>query len=175
MPEFDFSIVLSVGSLLMTGYFWLVQSRRERPNLQFFQLSHFRATSRRHPDDPTKQRFCLQQLEPGGVLVVNHSLRQNAIVVFDCYLLTPAGEIRGDWGYASSDKPPWNLPAESSLAISPAFFFDLPSGEETPTDPSVRVEFITASGRRFTHVFQQRAPRWFDNSEKPANPIRVAA
>ena len=66
------------------------------------------------------KRLCLQQLETGGVLIVNHSTRQNSVVTFDCFLHTPRGTIAGDWGYGGEDKPPWNVGPESTIAFSPS-------------------------------------------------------
>jgi hypothetical protein len=155
----DFRMLLSAASFLFTTYFWFVKARRERPNLQFFQLNDFRSVCRRHPDRKDVKRLCLQQLDTGGVLIVNHSTRQNSIVVFDCFLQTNDGEIQGDWGYSGDDKPPWNVGPESTIAFSPACFFDVPEDFEVPEDPTFRIRFITASSRQFTHTFTHQAPR----------------
>lgn len=155
----DVQMLLSVGSFLFTTYFWFVKARRERPSLQCFQLSDFRVTVRRHPEDPEKKRLGLQQLDTGGVLIVNHSTRQNSVVCFDCYLTTQDGEVRGDWGYSGDDKPPWNVGPESTVSFSPACFFDLPADLEPPEDPQFRIVMVTASGRSFSHTLRKRAPR----------------
>jgi len=46
MPPMSVEMVLSVLSTVVTGYFWLVRARQERPNLKIFQLRDFRATLR---------------------------------------------------------------------------------------------------------------------------------
>lgn len=155
----DIRTLLSGASFLVTAYFWFVKARKEKPNLVFYQLSDYRDGCRRHPELEHSKRYHLQQLDTGGVLIVNHSTRQNSIVLFDCYLQTDMGEIRGEWGYSSDDKPPWNVGPESTIAFSPAFFFDVPEDFVPPTNPTVRVEFITASGTRFSHQFRKAAPR----------------
>ena len=152
-------MLMSAASLVFTTYFWFVKARKERPNLEFYQLSDFRAACRRHPEQEGLKRLCLQQLDTGGVLIVNHSTRQNSVVLFDCYLQTDRGEIQGDWGYSGEDKPPWNVGPESTIAFSPACFFDVPEDYEVPDNPQFRIQFITASGARFSHRFTKQAPR----------------
>ena len=155
----DIRMIFSGFSFLVTSYFWLVKARKERPNLQFYQLSNFRAVCRRHPKKEDWKRLCLQQLDTGGVLVANHSLRQNSIIFFECFLLTDEGLIAGDWGFSGDDKPPWNVGPESTISISPACFFDVPEHYEVPENPEFHVQFITASGKQFCHRFTQDAPR----------------
>ena len=155
----DPNLLLSGASLAFTGYFWLVKARKERPSLEFYQLSNFRASSRRHPDEDGVKRLCFQQLDTGGVLIVNHSTRQNSVVVFDCFLQTENGEIQGDWGFSGDDKPPWNIGPESTIAFSPACLFDVPEDFVVPENPEFRIQFITASGKTFSHHFTKEAPR----------------
>ena len=94
------------------------------------------------------------------VLMVNHSTRQNSVVLFDCYLITEEGRIRGEWGYGAEDKPPWNVGPESTIAFSPACIFDLPDDEEVPEYPEVLMQFITASGKHFSHRFTKCTPQF---------------
>ena len=156
----DLSMLLSTGSFLCTAYFWFIKARKERPNLEFYQLSDYRSVCRRHPEREGVKRFCLQQLGTGGVLIVNHSTRQNSVVLFDCFLITDDGrEIQGDWGYSDEDKPPWNVGPESTIAFSPACFFDVPEDFEIPKNPTFRICFLTASGGQFSHTFTKEAPR----------------
>ena len=133
-------------------------ARKERPHLEFYQLSDFRAACRRHRDRDGAKRLCLQQLDTGGVLIVNHSTRQNSVVLFDCLLRTDSGVIHGDWGYSGDDKPPWNIPPQSAISLSLACFFDMPDDYEVPEDLRFRVEFVTTSGKRFPHVFSRNLP-----------------
>ena len=155
-------MAVSALSLLVTAYFWMVRVRKERPHLKFHQLSDFRTSCRRIPDRKGVRRLSFQQLDTGGVLIVNHSLRQNSIVLFECFLATGDQLIEGDWGYSGDDKPPWNVGPETSIAFSPACFFDVPPEYEIPENPVFYLRFVTASGKRFTHRFtklakQQRA------------------
>ncbi len=164
-------MALSGISFAFTSYFWLVKARKEQPNLQFYQLSDFRANCRRHPDREGMKRLCIQQLDTGGVLAVNHSTRQNSIVLFDCFLLTDRGRIQGDWGFSGDDKPPWNIGPESTIGFSPACFFDVLEDFEVPDHLEFQIQFITASGKRFTHNFTKQAPRL----RNAAEPRRQAA
>jgi|GEM_PF-6715076 len=164
----DMRMLMSGLSFLFTSYFWFVKARKERPALQFYQLSDFRATCRRHPDKPDRKRLCIQQLDTGGVLVANHSTRQNSILFFDCFLLTEQGVIQGDWGYSGEDKPPWNIGPESSLSLSPACFFDVPEDFEVPETLEFHVQFITPSGKQFPHQFTQQAPRLRATTQPPS-------
>ncbi len=152
-------MLMSGASLLVTIYFWLIKANRERPQLEFFQLCDYRAACRSQPDLKGLKRLCLQQIDTGGVLVVNHSTRQNSVVLFDCYLQTERGEILGDWGYTGDDKPPWNIGPESTISFSPACFFDVSEDYEISDNLQFRIEFITASGKRFSHQFAKFAPR----------------
>jgi len=169
----DFRMLLSGASFLFTTYFWFMKARKERPNLAFYQLCDYRVSCRRHPEDQTKKRVCAQQLDTGGVLIMNHSTRQNAIVLFDCFLETEQGEVQGDWGYTGDDKPPWNIGPETTMAFSPACFFDVPEDYETPDDLAFRIEFITVSGAKFSHRFTRKAPQL--RSIAPKTEVRRAA
>lgn len=173
MGSIDLQTLFSAASLLLTLYFWCVKSRRERPNLEFHQLSHFRVTSRRQRERPGIKRVSLQQLDIGGVLAVNHSTRLTSIVLFDCELDLGAGHgtVKGDWGFAGEDRPPWNVGPESALAISPVCFFDVPEEIELPDNPVFRLRFLTAGGQTFAHVFTRLAPRVQIEDE----PVRTAA
>lgn len=166
----DLQIVLSAVSFCVTCYFWFVRSRKDRPHLQFYQLGDFRAVARRVHGGEGK-RLCIQQIEPGGVLVVNHSTRQNSIILFDCFLVHGNELVRGDWGYGGEDKPPWNIGPETSIAFSPACFFDVDDDYEVPENPVFYLRFVTASGKKFTHRFAKTAPRVLTADE----PLRVAA
>ena len=170
--QVDVQMLLSSVSVLVTCYFWLIRIRRERPKLAFHQLSDFRAWCRRIPDTEDKKRLCFQQLDTGGVLIVNHSIRQNSIVLFECFLSTDDGVIEGEWGYSGDDKPPWNIGPETSLAFSPACFFDVPVNYEIPENPAVYLRFVTASGKRFTHRFTKLVKRL--RAEGPP-PLQQAA
>ena len=123
-----------------------------------FQLRDFRATLRQADEAKKTKRLSLTQVELGGVLVANNSLRQNSIVRFDCYLQYEKGWLKGSWGYLNDDKPPWNISPHATIAISPACFFEVPEDYEAPEDLQFRVEFITASGRRFSQKFSLKAP-----------------
>jgi hypothetical protein len=158
LPTMTVETVLSVLSATVTGYFWLVRSRQERPNLKIFQLRDFRATARQTDSEKKTKRLSLTQVELGGVLIANHSIRQNSVVRFDCHLFYQGFWLKGSWGYLNDDKPPWNIPPHSTIAISPACFFEVPEDFEVPDDLQVRVEFITVSGRRFRHTFSLHAP-----------------
>ncbi len=152
-----FEAVLGTVSLSVTLYFWLVQARRERPRLSFHQLRDFRVSKRRGDTEETR-RLGLMQIQPCGVLVVNHSTRQNSIIRFDCYLKRDGRPVRGTWGYVDDDAPPWNLAPESTLALKLACFFEVPADFETDDDTEILVVFETASGRNFSHVFRIRTP-----------------
>jgi len=153
-------LIISGCSLAITIYFWIVKASNEKPNLEFFQLSNFRATARSIPDDKSIKRLSMTQMDTGGVLVVNQSTRQDSVVVFDCWLKTDSGILRGDWGYLGDDKPPWNVGPQSTIAISPACHFDVPADFEIPDDFLFKIVFYTASGTQFSHTFLKSAPRF---------------
>lgn len=158
MDSIDIATMMSAVSMIFTAYFWFVKARRDRPNLQFYQLGNFRTSLRRHPELDDRKRFSIQQLDTGGVLIVNHSTRQNSVVLFECVLHTDSGDIVGEWGYTGDDKPPWNIGPESTVAFSPACFFDVPAEFEQPLPIKFTLNFLTASGRCFEHGFTEEAP-----------------
>ena len=171
MESISWELLFSSLSFVVTVYFWFVKARRDRPNLQFHQLSNFRTSCRRHQERDGIGRLAIQQLDTGGVLVVNHSTRQNSIALFRCYLETDDGFlIEGDWGYVGDDKPPWNIGPETSIAFSPACFFDVAEDFDVPENPRFRMDFITASGKTFSHRFAKQAPACFGqpNLDKPS-------
>lgn len=151
-------VVLSGTSLAITLYFWFIQARRERPQLRIYQIGGFRAVCRRHPQRDDAKRCCVQQLDSHGVLIANNSIRQNSIVLFDCWLLLPDGQqIHGDWGVVGDDHPPWNVGPESTIAMGLACFFDVPQDFEVPDSYEIGVEFVSASGQRYPHTFGREA------------------
>lgn len=150
--------ILSVTSLVITVYFWFVQANRERPDLRFFQLTDFRAVTRRVPEQEGVRRLCVQQLDSCGVLVANNSTRQNAIINYECAFLHQGRTLQGDWGYIDDNKPPWNIGPESSIALGLAFFFDVEDDFEVPAQIEFHVSFITVSGKRFESRFWLKAP-----------------
>jgi hypothetical protein len=147
--------ILSVFSAAVTSYFWFVKARQERPDLRFHQLMDFQASLRRGNPEQKTRRLALTQVDSGGVLIANNSIRQNSILRFDCFLRDGGGWIKGHWGYVAQDKPPWNIPPQSAISLSMACFFDVPEAYEVPQDLRFRVEFVTTSGKRFSHVFSR--------------------
>ena len=158
MTNFTLESVMSVVSLGLTSYFWLVRARREQPSLEVHQIQEFRAVVRSDPSQRDAKRLCISQVSPGGVLVANNSTRQNSVLRFDCFVETPDGWVSGSWGYLDDDKPPWNIGPESTIAISPACFFPVPDGFEVPESLRFRIELITVSGRRFGADLSLAAP-----------------
>ena len=166
MSDAPVELIISAISLGITVYFWMVQANRERPKLTFFQLGSFRANCRRIPDCADKKRLCIQQLDSCGILIANNSTRQNSVVLFHCKLNVPGqGTYCGDWGFVGDDHPPWNIGPESTIALSLACFFDVPQDFEVPEDFQLEIDFVTASGRRFCHVFHKQAPSLASNAE----------
>lgn len=147
-------LVLSVLSIVMTAYFWLVKARRERPHLKVFQLDAFNATLRSGREEGGK-RLCLTQIGDCGVLIANNSSRQSSILRFDCFVHHDGRWLEGRWGYVNNDAPPWNIPPESTISLKLACFFDVPDEYEVTDEIELRVEFITAGGQRFgTKLFR---------------------
>ena len=148
-------MVLSILSLVMTVYFWLIKSRKERPNLKVFQLWSFGSSPGRENENGTKT-ISVYPMESGGVLVANNSTTQNSIIKFDCYLRDGKQWVKGVWGYQNNDKPPWNIAPQSTIAISPVCFFDVRKDFEMKDDSVFKLEFITISGKRFSFLFQHK-------------------
>ena len=126
--------------------------------MKIFQIRDYRATLRKADDERKTKRLSLTQIESGGVLIANNSIRQNSIVRFDCYLFYEQVWVKGSWGYLNDDKPPWNIAPQSTIAVSPACFFDVPQDYQIPDDLRFRVDFAAASGKRFGHKFSLSAP-----------------
>jgi len=98
-------VLLSLASLAITVYFWLIQARRERPCLRIYQIGSFRAVCRRNQQRDDAKRLCVQQMDSCGVLIANNTTRQNSIVLFDCWFILPTGQtIPGDWGAIGDDR-----------------------------------------------------------------------
>ena len=151
--------VMSTFSAVVTGYFWLIKARKERPSFTVHQLQSFRASLRRGADEKSKQ-LSLLQTEPSGTLIVNHSTRQASIVKHEASIGYNGKVIKGRFGWVGEDRPPWNIGAESTLAMSMACFFDVPADCELPDEFDFSVEFVTAGGYRFTHIFDKAAPEF---------------
>ncbi|MGE3807260.1 MAG: hypothetical protein AB7K24_21565 [Gemmataceae bacterium] len=152
-PSITVESALSVGSALMTSYFWLVRARRESPCLTVFQMQDFRALPRRGDPERKTKRLCFSQVSPGGVLVANNSVLHNSIIRFDCELKLDKQWIKGDFGWLNDEKPPWNLPPQTTIALSIACFFEVAEDYAVPEDAEFRVAFQTISGKKFPHTF----------------------
>lgn len=157
VPVVSLELTLSVISLVMTAYFWLIKARRERPDLRVYQLSGFNATLRRGKEEGSKC-LCLTQVGECGVLIANNSIRQSSILRFDCALRHDGRWLKGRWGRVNGDAPPWNVAAESTISLKLACFFDVPDDYEVPDDVEFRVAFITAGGQRFSATLHRQAP-----------------
>jgi len=147
------------GSAAVTSYFWFVRSRREKPKLEMYQLSHFRASLRRGDAEQGTKRLGLSQIDTGGVLIANNSTRQNSVLRFDCYLTHQGRKLKGDWGFSGDDKPPWNIGPETTIAFSPACFFEVPEDYEVPDNLDFRIELVSVSGKRFGQTMSLQAPK----------------
>ena len=158
--DFPVDMALSVASATMTGYFWLVRARKERPQLTILQMRNFRQTLRSDGAAEGMKRLSLVQVQSRGVLIANQSIRQNSIVRFECSLEFGGQSIKGHFGYLDDDPPPWNIGPESTIALSLACFFEVPEDFEMPEDGNFHVEFVTASGHRFPHQFSLQAPEF---------------
>ncbi|QDT66953.1 hypothetical protein [Calycomorphotria hydatis] len=150
--------ILSFFSASLTGYFWFVKSRRERPNLKCLQIRDFRVSLRKSQQKEGMKTFGLMQVDSGGVLIANDSTRQTSIVKFDCSFEHNGQTHRGRWGYVDDDKPPWNIGPESTIAMSLACFFEVPEDFEAPENLKFKVDFITPTGKRFGKVFYRHTP-----------------
>lgn len=159
MSDAPVELVLSTASFAITCYFWFVQARREKAQLHIYQIGNFKAVCRRHPQQQDLRRLCVQQLDNAGVLIANNSSRQNSIVLFECTFIPPVGNrFRGDWGTVGDDRPPWNIGPDTTIGMGLACFFDVPSDFEVPDGFVIEVDFVTANGDRFRHVFFEEAP-----------------
>ena len=155
MKVISIELIMSVVSFSFTLYFWLVRMRHERPNLKFFQLYDFYLVRKaKTPEGRFTARF--NQRQEKGVLVANDSVMQNSIVRFDCTLRDQGREFRGYWGYLGQDRPPWNIPPQSTISISPHCEFPVPEDfEPSREDFELVLDFVTVSGRKFRHVFRK--------------------
>jgi hypothetical protein len=158
LPVVSYEAILSVLSISLTAYFWMVKARRERPSLEFFQMRSFRANLRRGEEGSNTKRLGLTQIEQCGILIANNSTRQNSIVRFNCSFKYQGASIKGYWGYMEDEKFPWNIAPESAIDVRLACFFDVPEDFEIPDDMDFRVEFLTVGGRQFGHTFSLRVP-----------------
>lgn len=156
MKQIPFEILLSGLSLVVTFYFWLTKARGEKPNLKIFQLWSFGSSGGRVDEAAGTEKISVWPMESGGVLIANNSTLQNSIIKFDCYLKLDNKWVKGTWGYQNNEKPPWNIPPQTTVAISPVCFFEVPKGFQMKEEAVFRIDFITISGKRFGHIFQYK-------------------
>jgi hypothetical protein len=153
------AIMLAVLSICITVYHWVITMNREKPDLSFYQLNNFRSTiyganSKKHD----WKRLVFSQISTDGTLVANHSALQNSIVYFKCKLKYGSKSVDGDWGYLGDNKPPWNIPPQGSISLSPTCTFKVPKAFVKPDDYKLEIKFATTSGNGFVHTFLKEAP-----------------
>jgi hypothetical protein len=166
IQQIRFEVFLSALSLVVTFYFWVIKARSEKPSLKIFQLWSFGSSPGRENAEQGTKTISVWPMESGGVLVANNSTLQNSIIKFDCYLKVADKWVKGTWGYQNQEKPPWNIAPQTTVALSPVCFFEVPKDFEMKDNAVFRIDFITISGKRFGHIFQYKTKEKQGTSEE---------
>lgn len=136
-------LLCSVGSLVVTLYFWFVRSNRERVAVAVYHVGGFESS-----------------LEPYGVglwsgkiFLANRSILPTAIVRTQAELFWQGRWITGMVHLAEGCELPWNLPPSQVFAKNVTAAFDV--GKETTCDQvyanqRLRFTFETVEGCRVT-------------------------
>lgn len=140
-------MVLSVGSFVVTAYFWVVRINREREALRVYQTGTFEGT-----------------LESGHIgawagrlMLANRSIMPTAIVEAKVELCWQGKWLLGCINLDETNQLPWNLPAQQVAAQKLVAGFDV-GPETTPeqvyADQRLRFTFLTVEGRRVVKIVE---------------------
>ena len=140
-----------IGSMLVTGYFWLIKSNRERAGIKLYQIGKWMPNSRTTPEK--KHRLWWD----GDLYLANVSTLPNAVVGATVELRMGDKWIKGDYGWKDEHALPWNLMPQLVEKRGAAAFFEFEEGQvdvEKMRDSAQKIRFTyhTVDGRKYSKV-----------------------
>jgi hypothetical protein len=153
----DVSLLLSIGSSLLTGYFWLVKMNQERAGLRLYRLTEFRPDRLQCSDVPGTERATWY----GDVVLANPSTLPSVVVQCQVQLLWQGVWLDGTRVLDKKEDVPWTI--EPLRVLSRKFGCSFLVAAETPRErlqSMQRLRFIltTVDGRRQVAEMQTRDP-----------------
>jgi hypothetical protein len=153
----NLSMLLSVGSSVVTGYFWLVKMRQERAGLQLYRAAGFRPDRLQCSDQPGKEKAVWY----GEVFLANPSTLPAAVVRFGVQLFWKGRWLDGSLIMEKKDGMPWTVEPLRVLARSFGCAFHVEEGttrEQLLPSHRLRFTLVTVEGRSRTYEIETSDP-----------------
>ncbi len=136
-----FQALCSVGSLLITVYFWFVRMNREKVSVGVFPIGGFEGAL--HPDN--------LGVWSGRLYLANRSILPTAVVAVEAELWWKGRWQTGNCVPEEGSELPWNMPPTQVFVKTLRLVFDV--GPDTVCDEvyanqRVRLTFVTVEGSR---------------------------
>jgi hypothetical protein len=140
-------LVLSLGSSVVTGYFWLVKMNQERAGVGLFRVADFRPDRLQCSDVPGMEKATWY----GEVFLANRSTLPAAVIRFQVELLWNGRWLPGKLVLEKKDDVPWTVEPLRVLARSFGCAFAVDQGttrEQLARPHRLRFTYLTLDGRR---------------------------
>lgn len=150
-------LLLSVGSSVVTGYFWLVKMNRERAGLRLLQAGAFRPDRLQCSDVPGMDKATWY----GELFLTNPSTLPAVVVRFQVQLHWQGTWIDGRLVLEKKDDVPWVVEPLRVLARSFGCSFAVPAGttrEQLQQPHRLRFTWLTVDGRQHSTEIDTCAP-----------------
>ena len=140
-------MAFSLGSLVVTAYFWFVRVNRERVSIGLYPVSGFEGALER-PDTG---------VWTGQIFLTNRSILPTAVVAGKTELFWKGNWILGNLIAGTGSDLPWNLPPTQAFAKTVTLVFDVgpqTSADALYVDQRVRIAFLTVEGKQVVGEFR---------------------
>ncbi|MGE0431438.1 MAG: hypothetical protein AB7K09_08680 [Planctomycetota bacterium] len=150
-PESLVALGSGVGSAIITCYFWLIKSNRERAGIRIYQVGKW------VPNTRTTAEKKIRVWWDGDLYLANVSSLANAVVGATVELKMGDGWKQGDYGWKEEHALPWNVPPQHVEKRGAAAFFEWEEGAIDPEKirdaaQKIRFTFHTVDGRKYSKV-----------------------
>jgi hypothetical protein len=154
--ELNLSLLLSVASSVITGYFWLVKMNRERAGLRLYRVADFRADRLQCSDLPGSERATWY----GDIVLANPSTLPAVVVYCQLQLWWQGQWLDGTRVMEKKDDVPWTVEPMRVLTRSFGCSFLVAAGtprERLLAPQRLRFQWTTVDGRRHTAEIDTRS------------------
>jgi hypothetical protein len=151
------SMLLSVASTVVTGYFWLVKMRRERAGLHLYRAAAFRPDRLQCSELPGKEKAVWY----GEVFLANPSTLPAAVVRLGVQLFWKGRWLDGSLVMEKKDGLPWTVEPLRVLARSFGCAFAVEQGttrEQLLQPHQLRFTLVTVDGCIRTYPMETSEP-----------------
>jgi hypothetical protein len=155
--QIPYNSLLSVGSALITGYFWLVKMQRERAGLQLYQAGGFRPDRLQCSNVPGKEKATWY----GEIFLANPSTLPSTVIHARIELFWKGQWIEGKRVMEKKDDLPWAVEPLRVLNRSLGCAFEVEEGtqrEQLQQNHRLRFTLTLVDGRTAVRELDTQGP-----------------